>query len=345
MNSLSGRSTHPFGLLLAADARAEGWTGPLHSAARRGDVVKVRPGVYLPRTQWTGQSSTQRYLVRVHAVGLSFRAPLFSHQSAAALHGLPLLEPRLERIHLRAVTPRGSGSRGDVTVHVGRGDPDIVQREGLRLTSAARTVWDLARTLPHGEGLALADAAIRPGPVESDVDGAGVALCTKGELMSLASGGVAERGGWNAYLALSGADARAGSVGESLARSVFIRLGAPPPALQTPLRDDRGLIGYSDFFWPEFDVVGEFDGKLKYGADNPSGARPEVVVYREKLREDRIRAVTKGFFRFGWGDVMNPPRIAAMLRRAGIPLSRSAAWPELRQLIRVGSDARSRAVT
>lgn len=343
MNTLSGRSTHPFGLLLAADARAEGWTSPLISAARRGDVVKVRPGAYVPSAQWRELTALQKYLVRVHAVGLGFRSPVFSHQSAAALHGLPQLESRLDRIHLLAMTPRGSGNRGDVTVHVGRGDPDIVERGGLRLTSVVRTVWDLARTLPHGEGLAIADAAIRPQSVEAGIDGAGGALCTKSELLAAAGGLVSARGGWNAYLAVSEANALAGSVGESMARSVFLRLGAPRPTLQAALRDECGLIGYGDFFWPEFDVAGEFDGKLKYGADNPSGARSETVVSREKVREDRIRRVTTGFFRFGWADVMNPPRIAGLLRQVGIPLSRSAAWPELRPLVHVGSDESYRA--
>jgi hypothetical protein len=93
---------------------------------------------------------------------------------------------------------------------------------------------------------------------------------------------------------------------------------------------------------PEFGVVGEFDGRLKYGADNPSGLPPEVVVYREKLREDRIRRVAAGFVRFGWAELMNPPRLAALLRQAGVVLSRSAAWPELRAQVSTGSDARSR---
>ena len=302
----------------------------------------MRPGVYLSARRWTELAPLERYLVRVHAVGLAFRSPLFSRQSAAALHGLPLLDKRVQRIHLHATTPRGSGSRGDVTVHVGRGDPDIVERRGLRLTSPTRTVLDLARTLPHGEALALADAAIRPRPVEGGTRGAGAPLCTKAELLELARQWVTSRGGWNAYLAINEADPLSGSLGESMARSLFIRLGAPRPQLQAPLWDDRGLIGYGDFLWPEFGVVGEFDGRMKYGADNPSGAPPEVVVYREKLREDRIRRVSAGFFRFGWSELIDPPRLAALLRGAQVPLRRSSAWPELRREVFTGSDARGR---
>ena len=209
-------------------------------------------------------------------------------------------------------------------------------------TSPTRTVLDLARTLPHGEALALADAAIRPRPVEGGTRGAGAPLCTKAELLELARQWVTSRGGWNAYLAINEADPLSGSLGESMARSLFIRLGAPRPQLQAPLWDDRGLIGYGDFLWPEFGVVGEFDGRMKYGADNPSGAPPEVVVYREKLREDRIRRVSAGFFRFGWSELIDPPRLAALLRGAQVPLRRSSAWPELRREVFTGSDARGR---
>lgn len=274
MDSLFGRSTHPYGLLLAADARAEGWSSALHSALRRGEIAKVRPGAYLGSRRWNDLAPLQRYLVRIHAVGLTFRSPLFSHQSAAALHGLPLLDRRADRIHLRATTPRGSGSRGDVTVHVGKGDPDVMECHGLRLTSPARTIMDLARTLPHGEALALADAAIRPRRVEGAIRGTDAPLCTKAELIDLAQEGITSRGGWNAYLAISEADPLSGSLGESMARSLIMRLGAPPPALQAALRDERGLIGYADFFWPQLGVVGEFDGPLKYGADNRAERRP-----------------------------------------------------------------------
>lgn len=213
---------------------------------------------------------------------------------------------------------------------------------GLRLTSPARTIMDLARTLPHGEALALADAAIRPRRVEGAIPGTDAPLCTKAELIDLAQEGITSRGGWNAYLAISEADPLSGSLGESMARSLIMRLGAPPPALQAALRDERGLIGYADFFWPQLGVVGEFDGRLKYGADNPSGAPPEVVVYREKMREDRIRRVSAGFFRFGWAELVDPPRLAALLRGVGVPLERSSAWPELRRQVFVGSDARVR---
>lgn len=330
MDTLAGRSIRPYGLLLASDARTEGWSNPLRSAYRRGELMKVRPGVYLEATRWADMNLLERYLTRVHAVDLTFSGPVFARESAAALHGLPLLNRRLERIHLHQTTPSGSGRRGDVTVHAGAHDPDIVEKDGMRVTSPARTVLELARVLPHGEALALADAAIRPHDAASGFSGSGSALCTKSDLVAAAAASVPLRGGWSAYLVASEADPLSGSVGESIARSIFLRLGAPAPELQAAIWDERGLVGYADFFWREFGVVGEFDGRLKYGADNPSGRAPADVVYREKLREDRIRRVSSGFVRLAWTDLGDPPRVARLLRSAGIPLEPARAWREMR---------------
>lgn len=327
-------SIHPYGLLDAGSARTEGWSGRLQGAARRGEVVKVRPGVYMPASQWQALVPTERYRARIHAARLACAGPVFSHQSAAAVHGLPLLDSRLQRLHTLQMTPSGSGNRGDITVHAFSGDPDIVAREGLRLTGPARTVTDLARTLPHGEALAVADAAIRPISEDGVRRAPGAPLCSRRELLDRARDGISGRNGWAGYLVAHEADPLAGSLGESMARSLMLRLGAPRPVLQTPHRDASGLIGYSDFWWPEHGVLGEFDGRLKYGADNPSGRRPEDVVYREKVREDRLRRIAHRFVRFGWSDLQDPPHFARLLRDAGLPLEPAAAWPALRGAVR-----------
>lgn len=312
----------PFGLLLARDARAEGWGGRLQSAARRRELVKVRPGAYIASERWSAMSPEDRYRARIRAAALVCENVVFSHQSAAVVHGLPVLRSRLERLHALQLTPAGSGNRGDITVHAFSGDPDIVVRDGLRVTSPARTVLDLARALPHGEALAAADAAIRPASSLDSVHGAGASMCSLSELADRAHAVADARGGRAAALVVDEADPRSGSLGESLARSLFLRLGAPRPELQTAHRDDCGLIGYSDFFWRDHGVVGEFDGRLKYGADNPAGLPPEEVVYREKRREDRLRRVMRHVFRFGWDELRDPPRLASLLQEAGIPLDR-----------------------
>jgi hypothetical protein len=66
-------------------------------------------------------------------------------------------------------------------------------------------------------------------------------------------------------------------------------------------------------------VVGGFDGKAKYV---DAGIRGDITadeaVYREKLREDRIRALGFGFARWSWADVDNPDRLRRKLLAAGL---------------------------
>lgn len=55
--------------------------------------------------------------------------------------------------------------------------------------------------------------------------------------------------------------------------------------------DSQGKIGFADFAWKEFKILGEFDGFEKYSAQRClKGKTPSKVVVEEKRREDRLRA-------------------------------------------------------
>lgn len=321
-------SPHRFGLLLSSEARREGWAGSLKGAVRRGEAIRLRPGVHLPRTTWDGMDASTRYLARIHAVALTIAGPVFCLESAAALHDLPLIGPEHTQVHLLQTTASGSGTRSGVTIHAHSGPIRVSEHSGLLLTSPADTVVDMARRRAHHQALAIADAAVRvPDARDSRL---GQALCTKDELVRLAQELAGLPGANRALAVVSEADGLSGSVGESYARSLMLRMGAPHPLLQVPFYDSRGLAGIGDFFWREYGVLAEFDGRVKYSADNPSGLTPEEVVYREKLREDRLRRLCRIFVRFGWADLREPGRLAHLLRSAGVPFDRRAAWPEFR---------------
>lgn len=109
------------------------------------------------------------------------------------------------------------------------------------------------------------------------------------------------------------------SVGESYSRAAFEFLGFEQPELQHPLRDEDGFIGRTDCWWPESRVVGEFDGKAKYvDAGIRGDISAEEAVYREKLREDRIRRLGFGFVRWSWADLDHPDRLRRKLLAAGL---------------------------
>jgi hypothetical protein len=53
-----------------------------------------------------------------------------------------------------------------------------------------------------------------------------------------------------------------------------------------------------DFLWRDQRLVGEFDGKVKYGRLLKPGQSVSDVVYDEKVREDRIRDEDLGVVRW-----------------------------------------------
>ena len=115
--------------------------------------------------------------------------------------------------------------------------------------------------------------------------------------------------------ALPLADGRAANPGESWSRAILIKLGLAPLDLQVPLEDEDGLIGYVDFGWG--DVVGELDGKGKYGIGVSTDPTEAVrIVRREKRREDRIRALGIEVARWGYAEHFRPPVIGQRVRQA-----------------------------
>jgi hypothetical protein len=115
------------------------------------------------------------------------------------------------------------------------------------------------------------------------------------------------------------ADGASGSPGESVSRVAMHLEGLPKPVLQQPFRDRRGLIGVVDFWWPQFNLIGEFDGRGKYTRDDMlNGMSPAEAVLAEKAREDRLRALGPGVVRWDWPYAISPPRLARKLRDAGL---------------------------
>jgi hypothetical protein len=117
------------------------------------------------------------------------------------------------------------------------------------------------------------------------------------------------RGSGTVRRALELARPGAQTILESLSRVRLCDAGLPEPRLQVPIYDEDGLIGYVDMLWEDLGVVGEADGALKYG--------DEQALYKEKVREDRIRG--KGFrvVRWGWDDMDHRmDRVAAQIWKA-----------------------------
>ena len=165
------------------------------------------------------------------------------------------------------------------------------------MTSAARTVVDLARASAFRAGVVAADSALRR------------KLTTKAELQAVVADCRRWPGVQRAAEVVAFADALSESALESIARVAFRDCGLPPPELQAVLGWEGRIIARVDFYWKRFRTVAEADGELKY--DN----RFEATY---QLRRDAdLREAGFEVVHFGWTDVFySPMQVAASIRAA-----------------------------
>ncbi|KAA9135609.1 hypothetical protein [Microbacterium caowuchunii] len=260
-----------------------------------GSLVRVHRGWYLHGALWQELWPESRHLAHVLAVSLSARGsdPLFCLVSAACLWGLPLyrITPRRVHVYSRNVDRH---STPDVLRHEGGvPDHDIAERHGLRCTSLARTVYDLARMLPAEAGLAAADAALASvgGDPRAFDDDRADALKADLDRRTTAR---AVRGIRRAREVLALSDGRAQLPLESVARLQLVRLGFQRPRLQVPVADPHGGSYWIDIALDDVEAFCEVDGQTKYLDEAlRSGRSLEQVLLDEKQREDWIRGVAQ----------------------------------------------------
>lgn len=282
-------------------------------------LVRVRPGVYTARVRWEGLSPWERYLVRVHAFATARRDAVFSHESAAALLGLPTFgHPRL--IHIFDGRRSRSARYGDVAVHTSADPRTTQETAGIRTTAIEDVVVDLARVLPPALGVAVADAALRSfGLSATD-------LLERGSVQRNRFG--LRRMAW----VVNRATPLSESPGESISRIVIEWCGFPRPALQTEHEID-GRVYRSDFCWPERQVIGESDGWLKYQGDGAVDA-----VRAEKRREDALRRAGWRIARWDYAGAIGVEGLRSALLAAGLT---QVKRDETAALASVGRNARS----
>jgi hypothetical protein len=296
---------------------------PFRRAVKRGDVVRIHRGAYMPIDVWRSLDRHEQYRHQViAATGASRSHPVLSHRSAAAVWGVPLIGTLPRLVDVLASESAGSRTEGSFRRHATRHlDIDIEMVDGVSVTSLRRTVIDLALTLPFPAAVAAVDWAIRPSTPQSPKP-----HISLDDLFDAVSALEVIRGLRRLGRAIEFGDCLSGSPGESVSRAVIHELGFPSPVLQKRFDDRLGLIGFTDFWWPEFRLIGEFDGLGKYlGEQYRKGLSINDIVMAEKRREDRLRALGPSVARWLWENAMAPRSLFLLLREAGLPSSRLSA--------------------
>lgn len=271
----------------------------------------IRRGWWMSTASANGLRAADLLAAKAHAAQFSSRQDLvFSHHTAAAILGLPVLNSH-QLVDIIADDRHGH------LLHANRHYSSVpvstVRCGALTVTSPARTVVDVARTDLIG-GLMCADQALRH------------ELCTREDLLKEAAAiPRSAPGRARALTVVNLADPLSMSPGESYSRALMFIHAIPRPELQVYLTDAAGEIGFGDFGWEG--VVGEFDGTDKYGIGaNLPAVEVTRRVAREKERENRIRLTGPMVVRWTWADLMNPPEFLAKLRAVGLHPGSGGPW-------------------
>jgi len=272
---------------------------------RSGAVRRVRRDAYVLGSAWAEADASGRLALRARAViaARGFRE-IASHQSALALHGLPVLGVPTDTVDVVAEVTKVRLANG-LRSHPPVPGLDVVVLAGYRAAAIAPAVVQVTARSGLLAGLVPLDRALHDG--RCDVAG------IDREVDRLPAGSRARR---RAAALLDAADPRAESVGETRTRLLLRDLGYRPLS-QVTLVDRFGVaLGRVDFLIGERLVV-EFDGAVKY-----AGAEGRRALAAEKAREDALRAEGYVVVRVTWGDLDHPERVARMIRRAEAQLLR-----------------------
>ncbi|SDF10816.1 Transcriptional regulator, AbiEi antitoxin, Type IV TA system [Blastococcus fimeti] len=156
-------------LRLRREAVRDGWSDDeLARLVRAGELARLRRGAYVDGFLPADPAERHRLLIRATLAGLR-RSAVVSHQSAAVLHGLPLWDVALDRVHVTRRPPAWTDSGTVLRCHVAQlHDDEIEEIDDLPVTSATRTALDLARSLPHEAAVVALDAALHQGLLGHD---------------------------------------------------------------------------------------------------------------------------------------------------------------------------------
>ena len=254
----------------------------LSLAVQRGDLIRVRHGVY--RLAGGEPDSRQGHLDAVDELLERHPDAALAGVSAAACWDLPCPDPWGDWRKLTPALCTPKRIRGPVRTLAVRNR--VITKVGdRRATDLVTTAVDTAWQLPAPQALIVVDAVARR-----------LAQTTDRSLLTSRKLRERVRSTLVAPLArqpqrphrhriaqtLSWADPAADSPPESYLRGHILQAGLPPPSVNHPLTGASGKRYWVDLYWPETGRAIEIDGKVKYGEKN--------ALYREKVRHDDLRA-------------------------------------------------------
>lgn len=267
--------------------------GRLRTLIKSGDLVQLRRGSYATRSavNWAKDNPRRTHVLHVYAAMDNVGADsVASHQSAAVMHDIDLLKDPGQIVSL-TVPPghRRVPRAGRVILHIAalsRVQLDRMYR--VPVTSPARTVADLARTLPFMEAVVVADSALHKD------------LIGKEQALFVLESCAAWPGASRARRVIEFANGGAESALESCGRVILAERGVEAPEVQHSI-EGPGYRYSVDLYYAKYKTIVEFDGMVKYETKKD---------LRDQFKRDRIlRDAGYQVIHVTWEEVFRTPEL------------------------------------
>jgi hypothetical protein len=214
--------------------------------------------------------------------------------SAAGWHGAPFAGPADPVTVIRPPSMLWKGPREVRVRQAGLSDGDVEQRDGVPVTSALRTAWDVAGLESLGTAVAALDAMVRSGSV------------TLPELAAQVEAGAGRWGVVRVRRAVGLVDPRAESPPESRVRVALVLAGlAPVP--QFEVWSAGAFLGRVDLAFPEQRVLVEYEGAHHFEG---------TQIARDDERFARLEAAGWRVVRLSTGDLRDLDGVVTRVRAA-----------------------------
>jgi hypothetical protein len=302
------------GVFTRADARACGYTDPdIDSLLSTGGWRRIRPGRYAAFRDLALVTDETLHVRRTFQLLRESSGRTASHQSAAALHGLPLWGLDLSKVHLTleevpevlrgrvigggvqvagsrqaaahvdlARGSRGARSRrgvedGAAPAKGGRGVEDDVVRHVRSPLGSGVVVWNGLRVTSPPRTVAEVAATCPPAPAQAVADASLYSGLATTATLRKATDQLTD-GADRARCIVARATPESASVAESRLRVILADAGLPTPSSSPPPGIDADQLGCSLWFPAERTVV-EFEPHRPYWSDAPDDGTPALAAY------------------------------------------------------------------
>ena len=209
------------------------------------DYRHLRNGAYLDRSVL--MSARQRIIA---IVGETQGNPVVAGVAATIMHGSLWFDDDFTIELIRGPSASGRPASGTITHRLELPEADIVDIDGLRVTSPLRTAFDVGRTPPRWRAIGYLDALAAAIPIDL------------GQLAAFAQSQRGIRGVVQLRELVGLVDPTSESPGESSFRLFLHDVGLPKPQTQIEVFDDHGnFIARHDFGYAEHKIAIEYDGE------------------------------------------------------------------------------------